>query len=137
MGSNCKVHTCQCYCFNSANESRCIRNSEASIQMKELILRDEEGESIPDFFKRIDMFVSNEIVACWSPDTIKLSWRKIIPTVSRESTLQATQTAENPTSATSSEPSATLTTSVDTTEEFEILVTQIGQNLSVAVCVNG
>ena len=52
-----------------------------------------------------------------------------------ESTLQAAQTAENPvaaTSASSSEPSAMLTTSVDTTEEFQTLLRQVGQNLSEA-----
>ena len=47
-----------------------------------------------------------------------------------EEVLYSYSNSGNPTSATSSEPSAMLTISVDTTKEFETLVTQIGQNLS-------
>ena len=38
------------------------------------------------------------------------------------------------TSASSSELSAMLTTIVDTIEEFQALLTQVGQNLNVRVC---
>lgn len=99
--------------------------------LEELILRDEEGVSIPEFLKSINMLtVSNIIATSWneiSCDTIRLSWRKIIPTTERESTSHTLQTTEDSSmvaSSSSSEP-----TSADM-EEFQTLFNHMGQELS-------
>lgn len=51
--------------------------------LEELVLRDDEGISIPDYLKSINMLtVTTLISACWdeiSAKTLRLSWRKILP----------------------------------------------------------
>ncbi len=96
--------------------------------LEELILRDEEGVSIPEFLKSINMLtVSNVIAASWdeiSCETIRLSWRKIIPTTERESTFHTIQTTEG--SSTVASSSSSEPTSADM-EEFQTLFNHIGQ----------
>jgi len=96
--------------------------------LEELILRDEEGKSIPDFLKSINMLVvSNLIAASWKEipsKTIQLSWRKIIPTVVREDVLQTHESSEAGPSSSTCEPD------MPTSEEVQILFRHVGQNLS-------
>ena len=100
--------------------------------LEELIFRDEEGTTIPDFLKSINMLkVSNLIAAAWDEipaKTLQLSWRKIInPTVDKTSDTPAAQTTEE--SATVATEEEQVSTS-DVAKEFQTLFEQLGQRLS-------
>jgi len=60
------------------------------------------------------------------------NWHGKNPTVGRESAVQIAENPEVATSTSSCEPSVKLTTSADTTEEFQTLLRQVRQSLSEA-----
>ena len=53
--------------------------------LEDLVLQNDEGKSITDHLKTINLLkVSTIVAACWneiSANTIRLSWRKILPEV--------------------------------------------------------
>ena len=98
--------------------------------LEELIFQDEEGTTIPDYLKSINMLnVSNLIGACWDEipnKTFQLSWSKIIPSNS--------EVTETPDMADISRAQTTRTEEQTCTSEaameFQMLFEQLGQTLS-------
>lgn len=98
--------------------------------MEELIFQDEEGTTIPDYLKSINMLkISNLISACWDEipnKTFQLSWSKIIPSSS--------EVTETPDVADISRAQTTGTEeqacNSEAAMEFQTLFEQLGQTVN-------